>query len=91
MQTKYQNVNNLKVSAELLAFVNDELLVDTEISPKQFWSGFDKAVHELSPKNKKLIEIRENLQKQINVWHIKNKGKNIDIENYKKFLIDIGY
>ncbi len=91
MQTKYQKVNNLKVSAELLAFVNDELLLDTDISPKKFWSGFDKAVHELSPKNKKLIEIREDLQKKIDAWHVKNKGKNIEIENYKKFLVDIGY
>ena len=91
MQTKYQKVNNLEVSAELLAFVNDELLIGTDISPKQFWSGFDKAVHELSPKNKKLIEIREDLQKKIDAWHVKNKGKSIDIENYKKFLVEIGY
>ena len=55
MRKNYQIVNNLKVSKELLSFVNNELLKDTNISPERFWSGFDKTVHELAPKNKKLI------------------------------------
>ena len=32
MKTNYQNVNNLKVSEELLNFVNNELLKDTNIN-----------------------------------------------------------
>ena len=91
MTTNYQSVNNLKVSEKLLSFVNDELLKDTNISPKKFWSGFDKAVHELAPLNRELIKKRENLQKQIDDWHLKNKGNQINIDDYKKFLKKIGY
>ena len=91
MSKNYQNVNNLKISEELLSFVNNELLKGLEISPEKFWSGFDNAVHELAPKNKELIQIREDLQKKINDWHIKNKGNEINIEEYKKFLKEIGY
>ncbi len=91
MSDNYQSVNNLKVSKELVSFIDNELLKDTDISPKHFWEGFDKAVHELAPKNKELILIRENLQKKINDWHIKNKGASIKIEDYKKFLKEIGY
>ncbi len=91
MKLKYQSVNNLKVSEELLSFVNDELLKDTDISPEKFWSGFDAVIHELAPKNKDLIKIRENLQKKINDWHTKNKDSKIDIDKYKKYLKDIGY
>ena len=91
MLKNYESVNNLKVSNELLSFVNNELLKDTEISPEKFWLGFDKAVHELTPRNKELIKIRENLQKQIDEWHIKNKGKEIKLEVYKNFLKKIGY
>ena len=91
MSANYQNVNNLKISKKLLSFVNDELLKDTYINPKEFWLGFDKAVHELAPKNKELIKIRDNLQNQIDDWHIKNKGKEINIEEYKNFLKKIGY
>ena len=85
MPISYKNVNNLKVAEDLLLFVNNELLKDTDISPEKFWSGFDKITHELAPKNKKLIQIRENLQKKIDDWHIKNRGKQIEIEKYKKF------
>ncbi len=91
MQNNYQNVNNLKVSKELLSFVNEELLKDTEISPQEFWLGFDKIIHDLAPKNKALIEIRKDLQKQIDDWHIKNKGNELKIEEYKSFLKKIGY
>ncbi|MDC3155529.1 malate synthase G [Candidatus Pelagibacter sp.] len=91
MNKKYQNVNNLKVSDELLSFVNDELLKETSISPEKFWQGFDNMVHELSPQNRKLIEKREILQKKIDDWHIKNRGAEIKIEEYKKFLKEIDY
>jgi len=91
MASNYISVNNLKVSKELLSFVNDELLKGTGLSPEKFWLGFDKAVHELAPKNKKLIEIRDNIQNEINNWHKEKKGEEIKITEYKKFLQKIGY
>ena len=91
MNTKFENVNNLKISGKLLKFVNEELLKDTNISPEKFWSGFDKTVHDLAPKNNELLKIREDLQKKIDDWHIKNKGNKIEINEYKNFLKDIGY
>ncbi len=91
MTTNYRSVNNLKVSEKLLNFVDNELLVGTDISPKKFWDGFDKVVHELAPKNKELIQIRENLQKKIDEWHIKEKGNKINLKKYKKFLKEINY
>ena len=91
MQASYKSVNNLKVSEDLLSFVDNELLKDTGISPEKFWLGFSNAVHELAPKNKELINTREILQKKIDDWHIKNKGKKTKLEDYKKFLKEIGY
>ncbi len=91
MREKYIEINNLKVSETLLNFVNDELLKETEISSKDFWTKLDKVVHELAPRNKELIKIREDLQKKINEWHIKNKGSQFNIINYKKFLKEIRY
>ncbi len=91
MSINYRSINNLKVSEKLLSFVNDELLNGIDIPPETFWSGFDKSLHDLAPTNKKLIDIRDDLQKQIDDWHIKNKGNEIKIEEYKKFLKDINY
>ncbi len=91
MSNNYQSINNLKVADELLSFVDNELLKDTNIQPKKFWLGFDEAVHSLASKNKELIETRKKLQDKIDDWHIKNKGNEIKIEEYKKFLYEIGY
>ena len=91
MSKNYQNIHSLKISEELLSFVNNELLKDLDITPENFWLGFDRVVHELAPKNKELLEIREILQKKIDDWHIKNKGNEIKIHDYKKFLQEIGY
>ncbi len=91
MTVSYKNVHNLKVAEDLLSFTNNELFKDTNISPEKFWLGFDKIIHELAPENKKLIQIRENLQKKINAWHKKNKENQFEIKKYKEFLIEIDY
>ena len=91
MSTSYKNVNNLKVAEDLLLFVNKELFKETDINLEKFWKGFDESVHELAKKNKELIKKRENLQKEIDDWHKKNKKKQIKIDEYKKFLREIGY
>ena len=64
MKEQYSKIHNLSVSNKLLKFVNEELLKDTDISSEKFWEGLDKAVHELAPKNKNLLKIREVLQKK---------------------------
>jgi len=91
MQEKYININTLKVSEKLSQFISDELLKETDLSVDNFWSGFEKTVNELAPKNKELINFREDLQKQIDNWHIKNKGNEFNLSEYKKFLSEIGY
>ena len=91
MKEKYIKIKNLSVSEKLLNFVNNELLPKTKINKKNFWNGFDKFVHELSPKNKALLETREKLQKTIDTWHKDKKGERFDIKKYTRFLKKIGY
>ena len=91
MQVKYVQIHSLKVIDKLYHFINDELIKGTKINQEKFWLGFDQTVNELTPKNRELIKIRENLQKKIDDWHIKNKGNEIKIDEYKKFLKNIGY
>ena len=59
MKNKYTKIHNLSVSTELLNFVNEELLKNTNISSEKFWKGFDRVVYELDKKNKDLLKIRE--------------------------------
>ena len=82
----YIKKGNLSVAEELLKFVDSELLPATNIDKVKFWVGFDKAVHELAPINKKLLSTREEIQKKIDKWHIENKGKEFDLKDYENFL-----
>ena len=91
MTNSYISIGNLKVSQNLANFVNTELLNGTNLAPEKFWEGFDKVVHELAPKNKELIDLRKDLQNKINNWHKLNKGNEINLEDYKNFLKEIGY
>ena len=87
----YISQGKLSIASALFKFVNNELLSGTNIDHKIFWSGLDECAHELAPKNKKLIEFRKNLQKQIDDLHKNKKGKKIDIKEYLNFLEKIGY
>ncbi len=88
---KFIKISDLSVSKLLLDFVNKELLPGTGISKNRFWKGFNDAVHYLAPKNKRLIETREKIQKSIDTYHLDRKGKKFNFNEYKVFLKKIGY
>ena len=91
MKEKYIKIKNLSVSEKLVNFINKELLPGTNVSQKRFWKGFDDCIHELTPKNRKLLQTRERMQKAIDAFHIDRKGKKLNYKNYSKFLKKIGY
>ena len=83
--------NRLKISSILFDFVNKEIIPGTDIQTDKFWDDFEKTVHELAPINKRLIEKREAIQKEIDNWHKKNKGKELNKKEYTEFLKSISY
>ncbi len=84
-------VGSLKVARSLCDFVNEEALPCTGISPEQFWSGLDRVVYELAPKNRALLEKRDRLQAEIDAWHREKRGRHFELGEYKVFLQKIGY
>jgi malate synthase len=83
--------NELQVAPELADFIETKALSGTGVSADTFWSGLSRIVHELGPKNRALLEQRENLQEQIDAWHIAHKGEVPDLAQYTAFLREIGY
>ncbi|AUL75294.1 malate synthase G [Pseudoalteromonas sp. 13-15] len=81
--------SGLSVDLELADFVKTKLLPGTHLSEQQFWQSFAKIVQTLTPVNKALLAKREQLQQQIDQYHIKNKTW--DSKQYQRFLSDIGY
>ncbi len=91
MSDSFIKIKTLSVSKNLADFVNNELLTGLDINEKDFWDGFDKSINELAPINKKLLEIRETLQSEIDLWLKKNKNGEFNHQEYKNFLKEIGY
>ncbi len=91
IKKNYKLIGRLFVDKILYNFVNNELLKNTKINSKRFWSGLDKSLYILRDKNEKLLQIRKEYQNLIDKWHLKNKAKKFNLSNYKKFLSNIGY
>ena len=91
MAKKYIKIRSLSVALELANFINKDLLPGTGVNKERFWNGLSKYAHELSIKNKNLLEFREILQKRIDIWHRNKKGKKINSKKYLNFLKKIGY
>ncbi len=81
----------LQVDKELYDFINDEALPGTGVSQEAFWSGFDRLVHGLAPRNRELLAKREDLQRRIDAWYRENHDEPIDLPEYKAMLQEIGY
>ena len=89
--TERVTVGNLRVAPVLYDFVNNEALPGTDIDPDTFWSGVDKVVADLTPKNQELLARRDDLQAQIDKWHRARVIGGFEADEYKQFLVDIGY
>jgi malate synthase len=81
----------LQVDKELYDFINNEALPGTGVSPEAFWSGFDRLVHDLAPRNRELLATRDDLQAKIDDWYQENRDQPIDLPDYKSVLQEIGY
>ncbi|PFG13358.1 malate synthase G [Bacillus sp. es.036] len=86
---KYTKIGSLQVATELYNFINSDVIPGTDVSSDQFWNGFGEIVKDLSPKNKRLLSIREELQQKINEWHQANPK--YSFEEYKTFLTKLNY
>ncbi len=81
----------LRVARALYDFVNDEALPGTGVEPAAFWAGYGALIRDLAPRCQALLDKRDSLQKQIDGWHLANRGKAIDQAEYQGFLRSIGY
>ncbi len=83
--------SGLSVAAELNDLVLNRMLPDSGVEAATFWAGLEAAVQKLGPKNRALLDKREQLQAQIDRWHLQRKGQRLDAGEYKAFLVEIGY
>ena len=83
--------SGLSVDTRLAAFVEDQALPGTGIAAARFWQGFAQAVTDLSPRIAAALDRRAALQRQIDAWHLGQRGQPHDPAAYRSFLEGIGY
>jgi malate synthase len=81
----------LTISPVFAQFVEGDLLPAIGISPEDFWPGLESIINDLTPVNRALLEKRDEIQRQIDRWHIARRGQAWDHDEYVAFLESIGY
>ncbi|PTE16097.1 malate synthase G [Pseudogemmobacter blasticus] len=85
------NKAGLQVATELADFLETQALPGTGITPARFWDGLAGLLRDFAPQNRALLARRQDLQAQIDAWHVARRGQPHDHAAYKAFLTDIGY
>ena len=84
-------ISGLQIADELAAFMADEALPGTNITPEHFWSQYAAILSDLGPKNAALLATRDALQAKIDAWHRAFPARPVNAEAYTRFLREIGY
>ena len=87
----YQEVGGLKVAKTLYDFIEAEALPGTGVAASAFWDGFERLIAEYAPQIAAQLKIRDELQAQIDAYHVGHRGQPFDPADYERFLRDIGY
>lgn len=89
--TSRQTRSGLQVDPVLADFIEGRALPGTGVTAQTFWDGLSQMVSELGPKNRAFLAKREEIQGQLDAWHVDRKGQDHDAEAYQGFLREIGY
>jgi malate synthase len=81
--------HGLAVDGRLDDFIMREAMPGTGIEPEAFWRGFAGFIRDLAPKNRALLEKRDQLQARIDAWWKVHPDASIAAQ--KDFLTEIGY
>ena len=82
---------SLQIATVLHELLENDIAPGTGVTTAQFWQSLEAIVTEFAPRNRALLQTREELQAKIDAWHEANPGAGYDRAAYKAFLQEIGY
>ena len=85
------DTNGLAVAREFHDFLVHEALPGSGVDEVGFYAGLAGLVADLAPKCRALLTRRDELQAQLDHWHLAQRGKPLDQAAYMRFLTEIGY
>jgi malate synthase len=89
--TERVNCAGLQVDAALHQLLEQDIAPGTGVSPQDFWTALASIVADFMPRNRELLQIREDMQAQLDQWHKAHPGSDFDRSAYRNFLEEIGY
>ena len=84
-------MSGLKIDERLYDLVRHEIAPGTGVDADEFWQALGAIVRDLGPKNRALLKKRDDLQSQIDRYHLARKDQPWKQEEYRAFLKEIGY
>ena len=88
--TERITVGNIQIDKVLYDFVNNEAITGTGLDADSFWQGVSEIFTDLAPRNRELLDIREEFQAKLDNWHREYPGA-VDQDKYLDYLREIGY
>lgn len=75
----------------LYDFVGNEVLQGSGLHEGDFWRGVESLLNEFTPRNRELLARRQEMQRQLDEWHVAHRGRATAQSDYLQFLRDVGY
>ena len=89
--TERVEASGLQIEKCLYDLVADEIAPGTGVDMAAFCQSLAEIFRDLGPRNRALLEKRDELQARIDAWHLERRGKPHDPEAYRQLLVEIGY
>lgn len=89
--TEYVTRAGLQVAKCLADLVESQILPGLPVTADALWSGYATLLADLAPENKRLLQVRDDLQAKIDAWLLARRGQAWDSAAYQAFLTEIGY
>jgi malate synthase len=96
-------IGKLRIARPLYELVSDEIAPGTGLDADEVWTSFGEIVADLAPNNRRLLDVRDELQAKIDAWHRQRGGAAnfdadptiddapVNVGEYRAFLVECGY
>ena len=82
--------SGLQISALLHDFIEADVLPGLSVTSEAFWSSFGTLISQFAPRNRILLQKRDEMQAKIDAWY-RGNGAPAKMAEYVSFLKEIGY
>ncbi len=87
----FVSFGSLRVAEPLAILVSHEILSASGVAPESFWAGLEAVVESMGPRNRALLERRDELQALIDKWLREHRDEALVPQKHEAFLRSIGY